>query len=75
MEEVRNTTETTWGVQIETEDGLSWIDTMWRDYLTYGEAADFADAIFTGRRNWRVVKITVITVIEVVDIPTTGNGR
>lgn len=73
--EVRNTTDTTYGVQLETVDGESWIDTAWRDYRTPGEAWDFGDAIFTGRRNWRVVKITVITVVEVVDQPITGNGR
>jgi hypothetical protein len=67
-------TEVTYGVQIETADGLSWIDTYWRDYGTPKAAGDFADAIFTGRRNWRVVKRTVITRVEVVDLPTTGNG-
>lgn len=71
---VRNTVEVTYGIEIATADGESWIETMWRDYQTPEEAWEFADATFTGRRNWRLVKRTVITVVEVVDWPVTGNG-
>jgi hypothetical protein len=75
MEEyVRTTEDVAYGIQIETADGLSWIDTYWRDYRTPGEAIDFADAIFTGRRNWRLVKVTTVTTVEVIDQPTTGTG-
>ena len=61
--------EVTYEIQIATVDGESWISTYFRNYPTIGEAINFADATFTGRRLWRVAKRTVVTTIEVVHTP------
>jgi hypothetical protein len=61
--------EVTYEVEIATEDGQSWISTMFRNYPTVSEAINFADSIFTGRRYWRITKRTVVTTIEVVHTP------